>query len=478
MRYFFKLLLFVFIFLRYLNAHSQSTQLPASKPNILLVFADDLGYMDCGFTGSKIMETPNIDALSKKGMVFNNAYAGAGNCAPSRAALISGLYSPRTGVYAVGSTTRGPVGLMKLVPVRNNVSLNPSFNTIAEGLKGQGYATAIFGKWHLADSKETQPEAQGFDLYKEGQKEQSAKGSNEAADPKGVSYLTETAVKFMQQTKDRPFFVYLAHNAIHSKLEAKAETIAKFKKKGLTDKLALYAACTYDFDASLGVILDFLKKSGLEKNTLVIFTSDNGATQQSSQEPLRGNKGSYYEGGIREPFIAYWPGHIKPGAVNSTPIINLDFYPTFMSLAGDHHFKGDGEDLMPLLLGQQTETIRKSIYWYFPGYLDNPVIRGRDKVFRTRPVAVVRKGDFKLHLYLEEWILDGGKDKINENNAVELYNIKTDDGERLNLAGTNLAKRDELLADLLSWMEKTKAPLPTKITATNKPVQGTVGGEN
>ncbi|WP_316828825.1 sulfatase [Pedobacter miscanthi] len=478
MRYFFKFLPFVFAFSAYLNAHAQSTPPSPSKPNILLIFTDDLGYMDCGFTGSKIMETPNIDALSKKGMVFNNAYAGAGNCAPSRAALISGQYSPRTGVYAVGSTTRGPVDLMKLVPVRNNVSLKPSFNTIAEGLKGEGYATAIFGKWHLADSKETQPQAQGFDQYTEGPKEQSVKGSNEAADPKGVLYLTDAAIKFMQNTKDKPFFAYLAHNAIHSKLEAKPETIAKFKKKGLSDKMAVYAACTYDFDASVGVVLDFLKKSGLDKNTLVIFTSDNGATQQSSQEPLRGNKGSYYEGGIREPFIACWPDHIKPGAVNATPIINLDLYPTFMSLAGNKKFKSDGEDLMPLLLGQKTETIRKSIYWYFPGYLDNPVIRGRDKVFRTRPVAVIRKGNFKLHLYLEEWVLDGGKAKINENNAVELYNIKTDEGEHLNLANTNQTKRDELLADLLCWMEKTKAPLPTKITATNKPVQGTVGAEN
>lgn len=478
MSHFFKpFLTFILAFTLYFNAHAQKQNL-AAKPNILLIFADDLGYTDCGFTGSRMMETPNIDALSKKGMVFTNAYAGAGNCAPSRAALISGQYSPSTGVYAVGSTTRGPVDLMRLVPVRNNVSLSPSFNTIAEGLKGEGYATAIFGKWHLAASKETQPQAQGFDLYTEGPKEQSVKGSNEAADPKGVSYLTDAAIKFMQNTKDKPFFAYLAHNAIHSKLEAKAETIGKFKKKGLSDKMAVYAACTYDFDASVGVVMEFLKKSGLEKNTLVIFTSDNGATQQSSQEPLRGNKGSYYEGGIREPFIAYWPGHIKAGSVNAAPIINLDLYPTFMSLAGNKKFRGDGEDLMPLLSGQKTETIRKSIYWYFPGYLDNPVIRGRDKVFRTRPVAVIRKGDFKLLLYLEEWMLDGGKTRINENNAVELYNIKTDEGEHLNLANTSQAKRDELLADLLSWMEKTKAPLPTKITATNKPVQGTVSGEN
>jgi arylsulfatase A-like enzyme len=478
MRYYLKLfLIFTFTFTLCLNANSQNDR-PHTKPNILLIFADDLGYMDCGFTGSKVMETPNIDALSKKGMVFNNAYAGAGNCAPSRASLISGRYSPTHGVYAVGSTTRGPVDLMKLVPVRNTISLNPSFKTIAEGLKGNGYATAIFGKWHLADSEDTRPEAQGFDLYFEGRKEQSDKKSNMANDPKGVFSLTNEAIKFMQANKEKPFFTYLAHNAIHSKLEARAESIEKFRKKGLNEKMAVYAACTYDLDASVGMILDYLKKSGLDKNTLVIFTSDNGATQQSSQEPLRGNKGCYYEGGIREPFVAYWPDRIKPGTVNSTPIINLDFYPTFMALAGDKKFKGDGENLMPLLLGQRSTTIRKSIYWYFPGYLDNPVIRGRDKVFRSRPVAVIRKGDFKLHLYLEEWLLDGGKARISDNNSVELYNIRTDEGEHDNLARSNVAKRNELLNDLLNWMEKTKALLPTKITATNKPVQGNVSGEN
>lgn len=475
MKYF---LIVIFTFAVFLSANAQGKKYDKTKPNILLILADDLGYMDCGFTGSKIMETPNIDALSKKGVIFKNAYAGAGNCAPSRACIMSGLYTPRHGVYAVGSTTRGPIDLMRLVPVRNNTSLNPSFTTLAEELKIQGYATAIFGKWHLDASEDTKPLAQGFDFYTQGAKDQSVKGSNEAGDPKGAVFLSNEAIKFMQSTTDKPFFAYLAHNAIHSKLEAKPGSIAKFKKKGLSDNMAIYAACVYDFDASIGLVMAFLKKSGLEKNTLVVFTSDNGATQQSSQEPLRGNKGSYYEGGIREPFIAYWPNHIKSGTVIDAPIISQDFYPTFMSLAGDKKFKGDGENLMPLLLGQKKETIRKSIYWYFPGYLDNPVTRGRDKVFRSRPVAVIRKGDYKLHLYLEEWLLDGGKSKINKNNSVELYNLKTDEGEHNNIAGDKQVKREELLNDLLTWMDKTKAPLPTKITPTNKPVQGTVSSEN
>ncbi|MCH5719262.1 sulfatase [Niabella hibiscisoli] len=329
-----------------LNGVAQNAPLSA-KPNILLIFADDLGYMDCGFNGSKIMKTPHIDALSKNGMVFNNAYAGAGNCAPSRATMISGKYTPRHGVYAVGSTTRGPVAQMRLVPVRNTTSLNPSFYTIAEALREQGYATAIFGKWHLGESQDTKPEAQGFDEYVESQKR------NIEDDPKGMFSLTNAAIQFMAKQKGKPFFAYLSHHAIHSKLEARAESVALFRKQGLNEKQALYAACTYDFDSSVGILLDFLKASGLDKNTLVIFTSDNGATQQSPQEPLRGNKGSYYEGGIREPFIAYWPGQIKNGTVNSTPIINLDLYPTFMALAGNAQYKSDGENLLPLMLGQK-----------------------------------------------------------------------------------------------------------------------------
>ncbi|MEJ7778972.1 MAG: sulfatase [Daejeonella sp.] len=440
------------------------------KANIILIFADDLGYKDCGFNGSKIFETPNLDALSKKGMVFNNAYAAAGNCAPSRASLISGKYSPRHGVYAVGSTTRGPVEQMKLVPVNNTNDLHPDFVTVAEALKAEGYATGIFGKWHLGNKENVSPEGQGFDIYFDSRKSSPNKKRNESADPKGMFSLTEEACKFMDANKNKPFFTFLSHHAIHSSQEARPASIEKFAKKGLDNKMAIYAACIYDLDASIGIVMDYLKKSGLDKNTLVLFTSDNGATKQSSQEPLRGNKGAYYEGGIREPFIAYWPDKIKAGQVNNTPIINLDIYPTFLAVAGNTKNKKDGENLLPIFLGQASATKRNSLFWHFPGYLDDPVIRGRDKIFRTRPVSIIRKGDWKLHLYHEEWLLDGGKAKLATNNAVELYNLKEDIGERNNLTNTNTIKRDELLNDLLTWMKVTKAPMPTLITAKNKPV--------
>ncbi|RYD49457.1 MAG: aryl-sulfate sulfohydrolase, partial [Verrucomicrobiaceae bacterium] len=231
----------------------------------------------------------------------------------------------------------------------------------------------------------------------------------------------------------------------------------------------LYAACTYDLDAGVGDLMEKIRSLGIAEKTLVIFTSDNGATQQSSQEPLRGSKGGYYEGGIREPFIAVWPGAIQPGAKSAVPVINVDLYPTFLALAGGKAAEGkplDGSDLTPLLTGRTAALERDAIFWHFPGYLDNPVIRGRESDvalgFRSRPVSVIRKGNWKLHLFHEEWVLDGGKENLATNRAVELYDLSADPGEHHDLAQKETARRDELLGDLLAWIIATKAKLPTE----------------
>lgn len=434
-----------------------------ARPNIVLVLADDLGWKDVGYQGSDFYETPNLDRLAKAGMVFTQAYAGAGNCAPSRAVLLSGQYSPRHGVYAVGDTKRGPVKLMRMEPIPNKSGLPPANITLAEALKRAGYATGIFGKWHLDGPDGASPKEQGFDVVFNSRPNPNQR-RDEPADPKGVYSLTQAAVSFIEQNQAQPFFAYLAHHAIHTALEARPSSLAKFKAKqpGAQHNAALYAACLYDLDDGVGALLAKLKELGLDKNTLFIFTSDNGGTQQSSQEPLRGSKGGYYEGGIREPFIAYWPGVIKPGTTNTTPIHNVDFYPTFLAVAGAQASQQlDGESLLPLFKGSG-QLRRKAVFWHFPGYLDDPVIRGRDPVFRTRPISVIRKGDWKLHLYHEEWQLDGGREKLATNNAVELYNIKADIGERNNLANTNKSKRNELLNDLLQWFKATNAPMPTE----------------
>ncbi|MCC7338866.1 MAG: sulfatase [Pirellulaceae bacterium] len=439
----------------------------ATPPNIVLIFADDLGWKDVGYQGSEFNETPNIDRLARQGMVFTSGYAAAGNCAPSRACLLSGNYTPRHHVFAVSSTDRGPKHEQRLVPIPNRSGLAESNVTIADALKSAGYATGIFGKWHLDGPNGALPSQQGFDTVFESK---GGWGESEPDNPKRVYSLTEAACQFMEQHRDRPFFVYLPHYAIHTKLQARPATLEKFKAKPSKAEhpSPLYAACTYDLDDSIGRLLEKLTELGLDDNTLVVFTSDNGATQQSPQEPLRGNKGGYYEGGIREPWIVRWPGITQPGSQCDVPVINQDLFPTFLAAAGVAVPEGkvlDGESLIPLLKGTASLQ-RKSIFWHFPGYLNTPVIRGREldvrTGFRSRPVSVIRQGDWKLHLYLEEWVLDGGREKIASNGAVELYNLQQDIGEHDNLANSHTDKRDKLLDDLLAWHQSVAAPIPSQ----------------
>ncbi len=446
----------------------------ADRPNLVLIFADDLGWKDTGYNGSDFHETPRLDQLAREGMIFTSGYAAAGNCAPSRACLLSGTYTPRHHVYAVGSTDRGPKASQRLVPVPNRNGIARDNVTLADALKTAGYATGHFGKWHLAGKDGALPTEQGFDVsfdsFGEGKEKEGAE-QNKAGppeDPKGVFTLTRKACEFIEANRDGPFFCYLAHHAIHTPLQGQAETRARFEKKtpGSQHKDPLYAACTYDLDTSVGQLLDKLRELGLEQNTLVVFTSDNGATQQSPQEPLRGSKGGYYEGGIREPFLVRWPGVVQPGSTCDVPVINVDLYPTFLAAAGAPVPAGkvlDGESLLPLLRGEGGLQ-RQAIFWHFPGYLDNPVIRGREldvrTGFRSRPVSVIRKGDWKLHLYLEEWQLDGGRADLPGNGAVELYHLGRDLGERENLAAAEAAKRDELLDDLLAWQKNVQALVP------------------
>lgn len=438
----------------------------ATRPNLLLIYADDLGWKDVGYQGTDFYETPNIDRLAQEGMVFTHGYAGAGNCAPSRAVLLAGQYTPRHAVYAVNSTERGPKQLMRTIPIPNRSGLPVSTVTLADALKSAGYATGIFGKWHLGGKDGAPPQEQGFDVVFDSRAPNPNARRDEPDDPKGIYSLTRAAISFIENNRNRPFFAFVSHHAIHTALEARPSSLAKFKAKrsGQQHHDPLYAACLYDLDDGLGLLLEKLEQLGLAQNTLVVFTSDNGATQRSSQEPLRGSKGGYYEGGIREPFIVRWPGVVKRGSRSTVPVHQVDLYPTFLAAAGADVPPGhtlDGESLLPLLK-QSGELRREAIFWHFPGYLDTPVIRARDPVFRTRPVSVIRKGDWKLHLYHEEWQLDGGRERIATNGAVELYHIASDMGERRDVAGRERRKRDELLDDLLAWIQAVKAPLPVE----------------
>lgn len=436
---------------------------PLPRPNILLILADDLGARDLAFQGSDYHLTPHLDQLSRQGMVFTQGYAGAGNCTPSRACLWSGQYPPRHGVYAVGSTERGPQEQMRLRPVPTKSGLAPGTQTLAQALKAAGYATALFGKWHLGGPDGATPEQQGFDLHFDPRADNPNAPGHDPQDPKAMFTLTRAAGDWIARQTNGRFFAAVSQHAIHSALEARPETLAKFRDRrpGMHQTNALYAACLADFDNSVGQLLTRLKELGRETNTLVVFTSDNGATTASPQEPLRGNKGAYYEGGIRVPFFARWPGVIRPGTRSGIPVTQVDLYPTLLEAAGaavPADLTLDGESLLPVLRSQRVLQ-RRTVFWHFPGYLDTPVIRGRDPVFRTRPVSVIRKGDWKLHLFHEEWLLDGGRAGLATNKAVELYNLMTDPGERKDLAAAS-PKRDELLKDLLQWLDDIRAPWP------------------
>ncbi|WDE96955.1 sulfatase [Lentisphaera profundi] len=437
------------------------------KPNIVLIYADDQGWKDIGYQSDGEFKTPVLDKLASEGMIFTDAYTNAANCQPARACLLSGNYTPRHHVFAVNSTNRGPSSKMRLIPIPNRDGLAVENITIADALKEAGYATGHFGKWHLYEKggKNTPggggalPSQQGFDVtydsFGEGEHPEGAKGNlkGPSNDAKGVYTLSRKACEFMEANKDKPFFVYLAHHAPHGPVQAREST-----RKMISDT---YKACIYDLDDSVGHVLKKIKELGLEKDTLVIYTSDNGSGAKS-QEPLRGKKGCYYEGGIREPMIAYWPGVIEAGSVSSVPVMQIDYFPTFLDMAGVKSSKIlDGESLMPLLT-QTGKLKRQSLFWHMPGYLDKAVLRGRDKIFRTRPVTVMRKGRWKMHLYLEEWLLDGGRAGFPDNKAIELYDLEHDRGEYKNIATEKPELVDQLLTELLEWHGTCEAPIPTE----------------
>jgi len=447
------------------------------KPNIVFIMIDDMGARDVGFMGSEYYETPNIDKLAGEGMVFTNAYANAANCAPTRACFLTGQYSPRHGVYTVGNSARGSSSDRRLIPIANDTTLDSHHITIAEALKPAGYVSVSIGKWHMGTDPDLGPIGQGFDVNVAGFSAGSPPGGyfspyKNPELPNGpdgeylTDRLTDESLKFIEANKDRPFFLYMTHYAVHTPIQAKADLIAKYQDKPPSNGQdnPKYAAMIDSVDQGVGRMMDKLDELELTDNTVVFFFSDNGGyVGATSNYPLRGFKGTFYEGGIREPMLVRWPGVVKPGTTCDTPVISTDFFPTILEMAGAKKPPGktlDGENIVPLLKGQTTLN-REAIFWHFPAYLQGNVPGARDSKFRTRPVAVVRKGGWKLLLFFEEWVLDGGRAKIDTNNAVELYNLADDISETNNLADTNKAKRDELLNLLIDWQNSVGAPVPT-----------------
>lgn len=448
----------------HLATRSSKTNRP---PNIVFFFIDDMGWRDLGCTGSEFYSTPNIDRLSRQGMLFTNAYANAPNCAPTRACLLSGQYGPRHGVYTVGSSARKPDNKRKLVPIPNNQTLATDNLTFMEALMPAGYASVSIGKWHLGDTPETLPTGQGFEQNIGGTHSGSPDGGyfppyknkNLPDGPEGeylTDRLTDEAVAFIETNKDRPFFLYLSHYAVHTPIQAKKEITQKYEHKPPShgQENATYAAMIESVDESVGRVLDTLEQLGLTDDTVVIFTSDNGGHGCiTSNQPLRGAKGMLYEGGIRVPAMVRWPGRVKPGSVCDTPIISIDFYPTFLELAGLSKPDGkilDGKSITPLLT--QSETLKRdALFWHFPAYLQK--YSCIDDVWRTTPVSVIRNGNWKLLEFFEP---EGTP------NRIELYDLKNDISETTNLAQQEPRKTRELLNELRAWREAVDAPVPTQ----------------
>ena len=431
------------------------------KMNVLFILIDDLGWKDTGFMGSKYYETPHLDALSKEGMVFVNAYAGAANCAPSRACLLSGLNTPRHQVYTVSPSDRGNPRTRKIIPTPNIKFLHDSVYTLHEMFKSAGYVTGSFGKWHIGQ----EPTRQGVDVNIAGGPNGSP-GKNGYFSPYNVpnitdgpegeylpDRLTDEVISFLEANKDTSFFAYVPYYTVHTPLLAREDWLKKYENKPGIDGQAhpVYGAMVSAMDENIGRLLNKLKGLGLDENTIVIFTSDNGGIRFiSHQDPLRAGKGSYYEGGVRVPLIIKWPGMTTPGTRSDERTLNMDFFPTLQAMA-QPEIKAtflDGIDITPVFSGQQLED--RDLFWHFPIY-PQAYKRGqdgsRDSLFRTRPGSIIISGDWKMHEYFE----DGG---------LELYDLKNDPGESDNLAMTQPEKTRELHDRLKKWRKHTNAPVP------------------
>lgn len=442
------------------------TTIPASlsateigTTNIVFINADDLGVMDVGFMGNQIYHTPHLDQLASQGMVFTQAYAAAANCAPSRAALLSGQQASRTGVYTVGTSSRGNKETRKLIPTKNTPLLSDEQLTLLDLFQDAGFTTCQIGKWHVGKD----PLLQGVDINIGGNHLghprsyfSPYRNDNLIDGPEGeylTDRLTNEAIGFIQRHQDQPFFLYLPYYTVHTPLQGRADLVSNYA--GNPDIDAHFAAMVEALDENVGRLLACLDDLGLHNNTIVIFTSDNGGIAAiSSQHPLRAGKGSYYEGGIRVPLTVRWPGSVQAGTTCSVPVTGLDFFPTLLEAAGLEKPADtmlDGQSLLPLLT-ESGELTDRALFWHFPIYLqayDGEKDEARDPLFRTRPGSALRFEKWKLHEYFE----DG---------TFELYDLEQDPGERENLAASMPEKLLELRAMLERWRLETNCPVPAE----------------
>jgi arylsulfatase A-like enzyme len=411
----------------------------SDRPNFIFILIDDMGWKDVGFAGSNLAPTPNIDALAKKGLIFKQAYASAPNCAPTRACLMTGQYTPRHGIYTVIDDRHIPGSpQQKIMAAESKSELPSSTLTLADILKSKGYSTGMVGMWNLGRGKTgpASPLGRGFQYFTEPK----ALGFEKDAYLRKDGYeltdvMTDAAIKWMTEHKDGPFFLYFAPHAVHAPFEPKPELLAKYADK--KDRMAAeYSATIECLDQNIGKLYAELEKLGLAKNTHIFFTSDNGGTRQFNA-PLRDGKGSLYEGGIRVP--AFWSGPgVKDGSVTEEPVSTIDFLPTLLELAGvpsPTNQVVDGRSLIPIRDGKGLE--RANLFWHFPCYTGN-----------AKPSSAIRKGNWKLIEFYETA-------------KPQLYDLSSDPSESKDLADTNTEKTDLLLKTLHDWQKEIGAAIPS-----------------
>ncbi|MEX0331884.1 MAG: alpha-L-fucosidase [Puniceicoccaceae bacterium] len=440
-----------------LLAASWLSAAPETPPNIILIVADDLGAHTLGIDGNPVLETPQLDQLALSGTRFAQGYAPAPVCKPSRGAIMTGQYPPRTAVYRVAERHKGYGDKIRHVLPDNAPLLPLESITIAEVLADAGYRTAHFGKWHLQAGPRGLPGEQGFDTFLESHGAHFNAHTAPPTDLPEGSYIgdvmTDRALAFVNEavSESKPFFLYLPYFLIHKPWEAKEEHLRHFRDKlgpDADETLVTVAAMTLSLDENVGRVMDYLKESDLAANTLVVFTSDNGGYKMDGNilnAPLRGCKGEMYEGGLRVPFIFSWPNRIPSGSILNDPIHGVDLFPTLAAFAGAESPTGhsvDGVDLKDLITGRVEQLAPRPLFWFFPKYA------GWNK---------------KSELWRDEWrnvILDGGYKLIEyrETGRVELFNLQEDPFETKELSDAEPEKAKELQQKLANWKQSVGAP--------------------
>ncbi len=436
------------------GAVAQTQAASSTPPNIVLIFADDLGTTPVGAYGNAYYQTPNLDRLAREGLRFTDAYAACPVCSPTRGALMTGKYPARTHITDFIAGAEYPFARLKQPPWQKFLPLSET--TIAEELAARGYTTALFGKWHLARGYTGQqsiaegPDKQGFAENFITHKPESSHDPEK--DAHGVGAITARALDFIERHRSKPFFLYLAHNSIHAPIMAPRALVEKHKARpgaGAPDNNPVIAAMMEVLDDGIGRVVAKLDALGMRENTLVIFYSDNGGLlKDGAQTPWRGGKAQLYEGGLRVPLVMRWPGVIAAGRTSAMPVTSVDFFPTFLEVAQAgtpplrHDF--DGVSLAAHLRGGAAPA-RDAIFWHYPHY---------HSAGFGGPAGAVRAGDWKLIEYYETSLTGKGAPH-------ELFNLRDDPAEARNLASAEPRRVAALKAKLAAWRDAVGAQMPT-----------------